>query len=147
MLHTLVASIAFLHAGAPITPRAVTPPEGPAPAFVVVRSVDSAKGQLIYTQTVVVHVAVPVHRFVEDGGAKKVVTDTVLVPRTETREAVLDVKSGKMATGENKPLTTDEALKVLTPGSALVIFPAGLKVDPAYLKVLKPEAVVFMPKP
>ncbi len=144
MLHSMVLAVVSMAPAAPLPSRDVKPPDGPAPSLAAVVSVDPATGQVIYSDTAQRLVPETVERVVERDGKR--VTEKITVYKTvhETVHRLIEIKNTKASTADGKPLSTDEALKHIAPGSVVVIFPTAAKLEPAYLKLFKAETVIVV---
>src|SRR5262245_7238783 len=130
---------AALFAGADTEPDAL--PKGPPPRVAVL----SAKELMV---TYVTYEQVPVTkqvkvRVIEGGKAvDKIVTltETVMTPRT-VQHLIKDIKA---TTAGGKRLDSDAAAKALASPRVVLISSDGKPVDPAYLKLCKPDTPVLV---
>jgi uncharacterized protein YkwD len=125
-------------------------PKSPPPSFGFVHALDTEKGliKVLYVVAKPVHVTLYKEETRETEG--KVVA--VKVPYTETK-MVMEVAlkewapmSGKATDGSGKVLGEAEVWKRLKKGDAVLLM-QGDTIDPAFLKVIQPEAVVLYSPP
>lgn len=123
-------------------------PAGPAPSIFVVAGVDRTAGTYTVTQIVPVQEAYVVEKTVIVGGmeqkvkqtATRIVHKTVLVSRSLKGLEFYNVKGEK--------LMDEEAMKRFVAGAVVLLSADGNKVDPAYLRIVKDDAlIVVLPSP
>jgi hypothetical protein len=138
--------LAALGAPALEHPNATSPP----PTLHSVTRVAADRGEIQYqvTMTVPVTEKRTVAETVNQNGKQVVVNRevTVTMMRQEAKEVLWSAKAGRAIDGSGKPVAADELFKRLKAGDTILHAP-GDKVDPAWLKVLKPDAVILLTAP
>ncbi len=140
----LFVAAVFLAIVGPILGFQDRAPSPPAPTIHAVVEWNFQTNALVYEA--IVNQAVPVTKeiVIEMDGVKRKSVVTELQLRTVKRQSSRSFKECKFTTAEGKILTADQASK-LAPGGTLVIIASwGEKVDPAYLKILKPDTLVVL---
>jgi hypothetical protein len=112
--------------------------------FVVDTGIDRANKIIGYTQTVVV----PVYReeiVVVDGKEVRQMTTGF---ENVKRDGKFALKGGKVLDAKGKELPEDEVWKRVKPGSAVLVSVFGPNIEPAYLRILRDDAVILvLPQP
>jgi hypothetical protein len=111
------------------------------PEIARVEEADRAEG----TITIQYARAVPQTREIldADGGKKERVTELRVVPVTQR----LRVKGFRVLDMKGKEIEGGDVWKRLTPGTMILRQAGEIAVDPAYLKVFSPDAVLLAPRP
>jgi hypothetical protein len=123
-------------------------PSGPAPSIFAVAEVDRTAGTYTVNQAVTVQVPVSTEKTIIVGGMEKKVAVTSLKTeyRTEIRRHTL--KGLEFYNVKGEKLKDDEAMKRFVPGAVVLLSADGKKVDPAYLRIVKDDAlIVVLPSP
>src|SRR5262245_25344551 len=122
-------------------------PASPPPTLHVVSRVDADKGEVWVTQIIMVPATekrvVVVKVLVNGKEVPENRETTVTVTRHETREVLWSAKGGRAVDGAGEPIKADELGKRVKAGDTVLVG-TGDRVDPAWLKVLKPEAVILL---
>jgi hypothetical protein len=144
-LRFFVASAFLVFAGRAIAFQPPMIPATPAPTIHTVAEWNTTRGELVCES--IVSESVPVRRFVtvERDGVKKQVIVTEFVQKSVKRQSTLSIKDCEFMTADGKQLTAEEAKRPASIGSLVVVAGYGAKVDPTYLKILKPETLVVLP--
>jgi hypothetical protein len=122
-------------------------PKGPPPIFKVVTSVDAAKGQIQFKETVTKVVPVQKEIDVNVNGQimKQVITEYVSV--LEERSYVVEVANARVITPDGKKIANDDIWKRVKAKNVVVLSANGDTPAAEYLRALHPETVVIIPAP
>ena len=122
-------------------PEPITPPKGEGPQIALVQAVG---GNLTLTVARAVPVSVQEKRVREVDG-KKVEEIVALTKYTMVQEKVaISTAKAKFSTANGKKLDAEAALKALATPQYVALAQDGKPVDPAYLRVLKPDTLVIV---
>jgi len=114
----------------------------------MVSAFQASTGELICMECHLVAEEFVVAKEVEVMGMKRTVTERMLRHVPVTRFVSHALKDCKAQTADGKALTADELAKRLTRGTPILIMNGSDKVDPAYLKIVKPDTIIlFTPSP
>jgi hypothetical protein len=120
-------------------------PNGPPPSFKIVTSTDSAKGHIVFHETV--YRTVPVQKeFVEivnGQQVKKTVTGYETV--AESRETKIDATNSSIITPDGKQLPIDEVWKRLKANTVVVVSANSSTPSAPYLRALSAETLIIIP--
>jgi hypothetical protein len=120
---------------------------GPPPRIVLVAAIDRKEGQVTFHEVVSRMVVREIVREVVKDNVKEKIKDTVFVPEFATVEFKFALKDVQVYDGAGKKLDSDDALKRLEVMAPVLIAAGSQPVDPAYLKLLNKDALVFVPTP
>jgi hypothetical protein len=120
---------------------------GPPPRIVLVSGIDRKEGQVSFHEIVSRMVPKEIEREVVRDGVKVKVKEAVFVPEFTTMEFKFALKDVQVYDGAGKKVDADDALKRLEVKAPVLIAAGSLPVDPAYLKLLNKDALVFVPTP
>jgi hypothetical protein len=143
ILTAFMVAVAGTTIAAPVPPRNDKPPTGPTPQVLTVTEVDASAGTIILQHTEQVAVPVAVLKEVENAGVKKVVPVTEYRTEMRTFMTKSELSGFKCYTADGKELTAKELLGKLKPGSIIIFSSSSDKVDPAYLRLFKPDTLVL----
>jgi hypothetical protein len=139
----LVGSVAFGRQEKTPEPPMDRVPQSPPPTIVTVKEVRADRSELVCEQILTEQVPVTRTKVVEDKGIKKEVAETVLVTRAVPKQMKFALKEGAFQTVGGKKLTDEEVAKRLKAGTLLFVSFGG-KPDPAYLKILRDDAIILV---
>src|SRR6516165_5586848 len=120
-------------------------PNGPSPSFKIVTSTDSAKGHIVFHETV--YRTVPVQKeFVEIVNGQQV-TKTVTGYETvaERRETKIDATNSSIITPDGKQLPIDEVWKRLKANTVVVVSANSSTPSAPYLRALSAQTLIIIP--
>jgi hypothetical protein len=146
MTQTAIVATAFLAMAAFPGLAADQPmvPAGPPPRIVVVAKVNKDGGEVIYQEAVIVPVTRTV-TVVMNGQPVQISTTEYV---TELRLVKLPVKADTVRDAKGNKLKEEEAWMRLAAGKAVLLAPQGIKVDPAYLAIIKDDTLILeLPPP
>ena len=137
----LLILLAGTAAGQPVPPFPKTTP----PAFQLVSDFDAGRGRVrfIHSELVPVQEKVVTKEIID--GRERVVERVVTKFVTVLKETEHKLAGFEILTGAGKTLTPDEAAPLVKDRLVLVV-PDESGLDPAYLKVLAKDAIVFVRK-
>jgi len=123
----------------------VEQPPGPAPTILAVDRVDEAGGQAVFQRVHTVMVPTQVTEKQMVNGQEVQVARIVYRSQAVFQSVAYPLKGAGFQTAGGKKLAADDALKQMKKGKLVVIVEGGQPIDPAYAKLLNPEALVFQP--
>jgi hypothetical protein len=123
--------------------EAIKPPQGQPPAQVI--AIVTKEGDFEITQTVMVPETRNEVRTVNVNGTP--VTQTVQVVVSKTVQVQVRIKGAKVYTAAGKEVAAKEVPDKLKKPTIVLYAADGKKVDPFYLKIIKPETLVIVAAP
>jgi hypothetical protein len=139
----LVASVAFGRQEKTQGPPTDKVPLSPPPTIVTVKEVRADRADLVCEQILTERVPATITKVVEEKGVKKEVPVTTFVTKAVPTLVTFPLKESTFITPAGKKLTAEEAAKRLTAGTLLFVSVGG-KPDPAYLKILRDDALILV---
>jgi len=118
-------------------------PQASPPAIVTVKEMRADRGELVCDLLVAERVEVTRTKIIEEKGVKKEVAEKAFVTRAVPTQVTFALKPSTFLTVGGKKLTDEDVAKRVTPGTLLLVS-AGGKPDPAYLKVLRDDALILV---
>jgi len=120
---------------------------GPAPTFIVISKIDTAKATIEHVSSIIRHV--PETRIEErvEGGVIKKTPVTVFVPVQETVRQIVSLREAKVFDPKGKSIPLGEALNKMKPGQAVVVSADGNMIHRFFARALRDETLIIAPRP
>jgi hypothetical protein len=122
-------------------------PTGPPPAFRFVSAVDADKGTLTFLSVETVKVPVQVTETVIVNGQNVTIAKLVFQETVRTSYVTQSTKGVQIRTASGLAFKTEEGLKRIKPGTAVLVSSNGRDVAPAYLTIVHAETIVLIGLP